>query len=162
MYRSTIFSILSHKGHEFQNFFFYVFWFSIQNFSKTFLILRTLERDMMINVYRSSLISIRCSCQIFTKREFCRRFLGKYSHKNFTKIRLMGVELIHADRWADRQTDVTKLIAAFRTFASAPKKQFHNSVFWSFSQQAGHDITRTCILFYPYFHCPFTTARQST
>ena len=161
MYRSTIFSILSHKGHEFQKKFFFlknVFWFSIQNFSKTFLILRTLERDMMINVYRSSLISICCSCQIFMKREFCRRFLGKYSHKNFMKI----LELIHADRWTDRQTDATKLIAAFRTFASAPKKQFHNSVFWSFSQQAGHDITRTCILFYPDFHRPFTTARQST
>ena len=31
----------------------------------------------------------------------------------------MGVELLHADR----QTDMTKLTAAFRNFANAPKKQ---------------------------------------
>jgi len=41
----------------------------------------------------------------------------------------MGVELFHADR----QTDTTKLVVAFRNFANAPKKlnivlQFHFSV----------------------------------
>jgi len=29
--------------------------------------------------------------------------------------------LFHADRRTDRQTDMTKLIAAFRNFANAPK-----------------------------------------
>jgi hypothetical protein len=35
------------------------------------------------------------------------------------KIRLVGAELFHADRRTDR--DMTKLIAAFRNFANAPK-----------------------------------------
>jgi len=34
------------------------------------------------------------------------------------KIRTMGDELFHADR----QTDVTKLVVAFRNFATAPNK----------------------------------------
>jgi len=55
-----------------------VLWFSLQSLSKIFLILRTLERGMMINVYTSSLISIRYSCQIFMKRAF--------SRTNFRKI----------------------------------------------------------------------------
>ena len=41
----------------------------------------------------------------------------------------MGAELFHADRWTDGrtdggmggQTDMTKLIVAFRNFANAPK-----------------------------------------
>jgi hypothetical protein len=36
---------------------------------------------------------------------------------NFTKIRPVGAELFHADG----QTDMTKLIVAFRKFAKAPK-----------------------------------------
>ena len=38
----------------------------------------------------------------------------------FTKIRLMGSELFHADRW----TDVTKLTVAFRNFAHELKKKW--------------------------------------
>jgi hypothetical protein len=34
------------------------------------------------------------------------------------KIRLVGAELVHTDG----QTDMTKLIVAFRNFANAPKK----------------------------------------
>jgi len=37
---------------------------------------------------------------------------------NVTKIRPVGTELFHVDR----QTDMTKLIVAFRNFASTPKK----------------------------------------
>jgi hypothetical protein len=39
------------------------------------------------------------------------------------KIRPVGAELFHADGRTDRQTDVTKLIAAFRNFVKAPTKQ---------------------------------------
>jgi len=39
------------------------------------------------------------------------------------KIRPVGAELFHADK----RTDVTKLIVAFRNFANAPKKE------WKFS-----------------------------
>jgi hypothetical protein len=37
------------------------------------------------------------------------------------KICPVGAELLHADGRIDRQTDMTKLIVAFRNFANAPK-----------------------------------------
>jgi len=37
------------------------------------------------------------------------------------KILPVGAELVHADGWTDRQTDMTKLIVAFCNFANAPK-----------------------------------------
>jgi len=48
---------------------------------------------------------------------FSRRIVEKYS--NFMKIRLMGVELFHADG----RRDITKLIVAFRDFAKSPKNE---------------------------------------
>ena len=39
---------------------------------------------------------------------------------NFTKIRPVGAEMCHADG----QTDMTKLIIAFRNFAKAPKNGY--------------------------------------
>ena len=39
------------------------------------------------------------------------------------KICPMGLELFHADRQTDRQTDVTKQIVAFRNFANTPKNE---------------------------------------
>jgi hypothetical protein len=36
------------------------------------------------------------------------------------KIRPVGAELIHADRWTDGRTDVTKLMVAFRNIANPP------------------------------------------
>jgi hypothetical protein len=38
------------------------------------------------------------------------------------EIRPVGAELRHADRQTDRQTHMTKLIVAFRNFATAPSK----------------------------------------
>jgi hypothetical protein len=37
------------------------------------------------------------------------------------KVRPMGAALFLADGWTDRQTDMTKLIVAFRNFSEAPK-----------------------------------------
>jgi len=37
------------------------------------------------------------------------------------KIRPVKTELFHADGETDRQTDMTKQIVAFRSFANAPK-----------------------------------------
>ena len=45
------------------------------------------------------------------------RFSKKSQTSNFIKILPVGAELFHADE----QTDMTKLIAAFRNFANAPK-----------------------------------------
>jgi len=44
------------------------------------------------------------------------------------KIRSLGAELFHAGGRTEGQTDVTKLIVAFRNFANAPDK-LHNSPF---------------------------------
>ena len=48
---------------------------------------------------------------------FSRDFRKKVQISSFIKIRLVGPELFHADR----RTDMTKLIVAFRNFAKAPK-----------------------------------------
>jgi len=37
------------------------------------------------------------------------------------KIHPVGAELLHADRWTDRQADMMKLIDAFCNFANAHK-----------------------------------------
>ena len=42
---------------------------------------------------------------------------------NFIKIRPAAADLFHAEEWTDGRTDTTKLIAAFRYFANAPKKR---------------------------------------
>jgi hypothetical protein len=41
----------------------------------------------------------------------------------FLKIRSVGAELFHADKQTGRQTDMAKLIVAFRNSANATKKQ---------------------------------------
>jgi hypothetical protein len=42
---------------------------------------------------------------------------------NFIKIRPVGAELFHPEGRADRQTDMAKLVAAFRSFAKAPRNK---------------------------------------
>ena len=65
--------------------------------------------------------STRYSCQILIKLKFSRQFSLKYTLiSNFMKIRPLGAESFHKDRRADVQTDMTKLIIAFRHFANAP------------------------------------------
>jgi hypothetical protein len=59
--------------------------------------------DMVINVYRSSLITIRYSCQIVMKGEFSRRLFGKYSHIKFPENPSNGSRVVSCGRM-DRQT----------------------------------------------------------
>jgi hypothetical protein len=64
---------------------------------------------------------------------------------NFMKIGPVGAELFHAGGRTDEQTDMTKLIVAFRNFANAPENcyqpqehkqnavtfsEFENEQFW--------------------------------
>jgi len=44
------------------------------------------------------------------------------------KIRQVGAELFHVDGRTDEQTDITKLIVAFRNFANAPQNIYATSV----------------------------------
>jgi hypothetical protein len=55
------------------------------------------------------------------KLEFCDRYSKNNQILFVMKIRSLGAELFHAGGRTDGRTDVTKLIVAFRNFASAPK-----------------------------------------
>jgi len=58
------------------------------------------------------------------KFEFSRKnFEKKIQRSHFINIRSEGAELFYADRW----TDMTKLIVAFGNFANAPKKSCNKS-----------------------------------
>ena len=92
------------------------FWFSLQLLPETFLILRRIQRDTIINVHRYS--RTRYSCRIWTKLEFSRHFRKNTQISDFKKILPVGAELSHADG----QTDMTKLIVIFRNFGNAPSK----------------------------------------
>jgi len=51
-------------------------------------------------------------------------FLKILKIPNFMKIRQVEAELFYADGRTDRQTDMTKLTIAIRSFANAPKNHF--------------------------------------
>jgi hypothetical protein len=61
---------------------------------------------------------IRYPCRILVKLEFSRQILHKYSDTKFLENPSFGSRVFYANR--DRQTDMTKLILAFRYFANAP------------------------------------------
>jgi hypothetical protein len=108
---------LSHKWHDIRKKVIehkMCFLFSLKCFSVTFLILRRIQRDIAINLYRSS-----CKVPgILMKLEFSRHVFEKHSISNFMMIRPVRAELFHADR----RRDMMMLIVAFLSFANAPKK----------------------------------------
>jgi hypothetical protein len=57
-----------------------VFWFPLQLFSETFLILRRIQRDIIINILRSSCEVPGYSCPSSTKNEFSQQTFEKYSN----------------------------------------------------------------------------------
>jgi hypothetical protein len=101
------FSTWSHKRHHIRKKSLNikcVFWFSLQLLSNTFLVLRRSERDIIINVHRSS-----CKVTVilvgFKWTLKCRyRVLKNTQISNFMKIRPMGAEFFYADSQTDRQT----------------------------------------------------------
>jgi hypothetical protein len=44
------------------------------------------------------------------------------------KIRQMGVKSFHANRQADRQTDTTQILVAFRNLVNAPQNGWKNAI----------------------------------
>jgi hypothetical protein len=81
---------------------------------ETFLILRRIERDIIINVYGSS-CKVPVILLIFWKDlNVFDRFSKNTQIQNFMKIRPVGAELFRADGSTDGQTDTTELIVAFR------------------------------------------------
>ena len=99
-----------------------VFGFSLQLSSKTFLILRIIERDIIKNVFWSvckvPVILVRFNWNLI----FLYRFSISTQIYNFIKILPVGTEFLEVrrtERWTDRRTDTTKLIVNFRNFANA-------------------------------------------
>jgi hypothetical protein len=100
-----------------------VFWFSLQLLSETFLILRRIQRDMIIKAHRSSCkvpIVLSDFNETWMFSTDCRKIL---KIPNFINIDPVGAELFHVYG----RTDVTKLIVVFRSFANAPKNRFTGS-----------------------------------
>jgi hypothetical protein len=94
-----------------------VLWFVLQLLSETFLILRRIQRDIMINVHRS--LCTHCCCQIVITLELSRQIFEekKPQISNFMKIRPVVTELLRADRRAD----MSELTVDFRNFANTSK-----------------------------------------
>ena len=67
--------------------------------------------------------SILYSCRIVMKFEFSQQIFENVQISNFMKIRPLGTQLFHTNRWTDGRTDMTKLTVAFRNSANAPKRQ---------------------------------------
>ena len=98
-----------------------VFWFSLQCLSEIFFILRSIERDMIENVYCCSckvpLILVRFSWNL----GFSQQIFGKYLNIKFYAYQFRGSRVMLTDGRTERLTDTTKIMVAFRNFANATK-----------------------------------------
>jgi hypothetical protein len=83
-----------------------VFLCFVQFLSETFLILRKIQRAVILNIHRYSFKSTRCSCQILIKLEV----KASYSYRN------------DGQTERERDTNITKLIFVFRNFVNAGNK----------------------------------------
>jgi hypothetical protein len=88
-----------------------VFRFSLQTLFEIFLILRRIERDIIINLHRPS-CKVRVVVAIYLMKVEFSRYIFEKCSTNFMKIRPVGAELFHAGG----RTDMTNLIVAFRKF----------------------------------------------
>ena len=115
------FSTLSHKRHNFRKKVIVkcVFWFSLQRLCETFVILRRNQPDIVISVDGSS-----CKLPaILVRFKWNLNFVDifwKHSNINFHE-KPFGGSRVFIWGWTHRQTDMTKLIVAFRNFANPPK-----------------------------------------
>ena len=88
----------------------------LHEFSETFLILRTFQRDI-INAHRSSSKVAPSLVRFQRSLNFLNRFSKNPQKSNFMKIILVAAKSFHAEGRRDR----TKVIVAFLNLANAPK-----------------------------------------
>jgi hypothetical protein len=81
-----------------------VFIFCVQPFSETFLILRRIQRNIIINVHRSSCKVTAILVAFSSDLNFLDRVSKNIQKSNFMKTHPLGVELFHADGQADGRT----------------------------------------------------------
>jgi hypothetical protein len=113
------FSTLSHKQYDFRGKateYEICALISVQRLCETFLTRRSIERDSIINIHRSSskvpVIFVRYLCDL----NFRDRFSEKYSNTKFYRHASSRSRVASYGR-----TDMTKLIVDFRNFANASK-----------------------------------------
>ena len=80
-------------------------------------------------------VKYRCSCPIVMKPEFYGQIFEKYKNIKFHENPSCGSRVVPCGR-TDGQTDMTKLIVAFRNFANAPKKCFLKAYVYSMSERS--------------------------
>ena len=97
-----------------------VFWFSLQLLPETFLILRRIQRDVIINVRRSSckvpLFLSDCNKTWIFSTDFRKilKYQTSWNPSNGSRAFQCGQ--------MDRRVDMTKPIVTFRNFVNSPKK----------------------------------------
>jgi hypothetical protein len=86
------------------------------------------------------------------KLEFSGQIFEKYSCIKLLKNAPVGAELFHADRQTKRQidgqTDMTKLIVAYRSFANAPKTNNFNGCVLGFLYSTVFKIIPKILTYY--------------
>jgi hypothetical protein len=90
-----------------------------------YLILRRIQRDIVINVKTSSCKEPVIFFRILVKLRFSRQIFEKSLISSFIKIRPEGGELFHAARETNRRAEVTKLLVAFRNLEKGLKISYH-------------------------------------
>jgi hypothetical protein len=104
--------------------------FSVQHFTETFLILSRIDRDMIRYVNWSSCNIPLMLNQIWMKHECFGHILEKCWNITFNANQSRGSRVVpcgQEDGRSNAQTDMKKLIVAFRAFANALKKSIGRS-----------------------------------
>jgi hypothetical protein len=95
----------------------FLFWFTVQTLSETFLLLRRIRKYVIINMCRFSYKIPGILVRLSRNLSFLDRFSKNTPMRKFIKVRPVGTEIFYADRETDGKTDgrtdMTKLIIAF-------------------------------------------------